>query len=76
MPYTKQYCETKRAEAHEAYAIVSEKFWRNCRDIQDKVNGPEGIAALQAENNPLREEIYRLSALRRRWERRMEEATH
>jgi hypothetical protein len=76
MPYTKQHCETKRAEAHEELVSVSGQFFKNCRDIQDKVNGPEGVAALQAANNPLRNEIYRLSALTTLWERRKREATH
>jgi hypothetical protein len=76
MPYTKQYCETKRAEVYEARELLYAKFWQLIRDIQEGVNGPEGVAALQQEIAPQRNEIMRHTTLERLWVRRMREATH
>ena len=76
MPYTKQYCETKRAEVYEARELLYAKFWQMIRDIQEGVNGPEGKAALQQQIGPQRDEICRHTDLERLWVRRMRAATH
>lgn len=68
LPYTKEYCEMKRAENFAARAILREEFNQNLQIIKDKVKGK--IRSSQKRNKEIRDEIHTLIVLADRWNNR------